>query len=52
MPKDSRTPRLLDNSLQATTTPQSISSARSLSVSLLNPSVLLPVCFPLRSPPF
>lgn len=51
MPKDSRTHRLLDNSLQATITPQSISPTPSLSVSLLNPFVCLPVCLPLKSPP-
>lgn len=51
MPKDSRIHRLLDNSLQATITPQSISPTLSLSVSLLNPFVCLPVCLPLKSPP-
>lgn len=41
MPKDSRTHRLLDNSLQATITPQSISPTPSLSVSLrLSPQPL------------
>lgn len=50
MPKESRTHRLLDNSLQATITPQSISPTPSLSLSLLNPSVSLPVCLPLKSP--
>lgn len=54
MPKDSRTHRLLDNSLQATITPQSISPTPSLplslSLSLLNPSVSSPVCLLLKSP--
>lgn len=50
-----RTHRLLDDSLQATITPQSLSPAPSLSLSLSclspHPSVSLPVCLPLKSPP-
>lgn len=53
MPKDSRTHRLPDNGLQATITPQSLSPIPSLplSLSLLNPSLSLPVCLPLKCPP-
>lgn len=40
MPKDSRTHRLLDNGLQATITPQSISPTPSLSLSSLSSTPL------------
>ena len=52
MPKDSRTHRLLDNSLQATITPQSISPTPSLSDSLSSQPLCLTVCLPFKSPPF
>lgn len=57
MPKDSRTHRLLDNRLQATITPQSISPTPSLSLTLslslspLNPSASLLARLPQESPP-
>lgn len=44
MPKDSRTHRLLDNSLQATITPQSISPTPSLSLSHSLSSTPLSLC--------